>query len=810
MFYNYLNIALRNLAKAKLHAFINVAGLALGIASVFLITLYIRNELSYDKFHNDPELLYRITWEDNNPQTRTPHPMAQALVDDFPEVESAVSLTPLWAAGLTKETHALKSATQNMWYEEENILAVDTTFFDVFSFSMIKGDPKEALKTIRGVLISESMSKKYFGNEDPMGKHLAVDSDSIFTEVVGVFQDVPKNSHFHFDFLVSYVREKSFDPEDEFYSWKDFGHYNYVRLKPGTDAKKLEAKLMDWCRKYINIADADFQALTAQQYGFRLQPVTDIHLKSKLRWELEPNGNLEYIYILGAAGLLILVIACVNFMNLTTAKSVERSKEIGVRKTLGALRKQLALQFLSESVIISFIAIIIAIIIVEISLPFFAYTSGITFEIHYSQYVFFLVLLGLFVGLSSGIYPSLYLSSIKPHVILKGKFTQNPQGSVFRKALIVVQFSISMVLISSSIIIFNQLNFLKEKNLGFDKEEMVVVPLKNDDGYNIFETLREELLKIDGVSSVSASSNIPGKQFNQHNIATLESPDHNVATSETYVDYDFFKSLNIPLQEGRYFSKDFPSDLSRSPRAFIINQKAADQLNFNGSPIGKEIIWKWADDDVIIKGKIVGVVKDFHFQSLHEPIRPLLFTLTKRAFNYAIIKMNTENFLSKIKAIEKTFKEVDSNVHVFKFSFLEDYLNQQYAQEERTAGILGTFSCIAIIIASFGLFGMSMLTFNQKVKEFSVRKVLGASSFSLLVLLLQNFTKLIAISILIATPFAWFIMDKWLRNFSYQISIDLWIFIVSGLILIFISWLTLSYFTVKASQLNPVETLKND
>ena len=318
MFSNYLTTAYRTLLKSRTHTFINVFGLALGIACVFMISLYLQRELSYDRFHRYAENIYRVTWQDANPQTRTPHPMAQAMKSEYPEIESAVSLTPLYAAGLTRETHSFRNPQSDTRYDEKSILAVDTTFFDVFTFPLIKGDPKSALKKVDGILLSESMAAKYFPNKDPMGQHLAVDEEDYLLEVVGVFRDVPENSHFRFDFLVSYLREKSFDPRDPFYSWADFGHYNYVRLRDGADPKALEAKLMPWLRKYVDVSDEQYAFLVNQGYGFRLQPVTDIHLHSRLRWELEPNGNIEYVYILVAAALLTLIIACVNFINLTT------------------------------------------------------------------------------------------------------------------------------------------------------------------------------------------------------------------------------------------------------------------------------------------------------------------------------------------------------------------------------------------------------------------------------------------------------------------------------------------------------------
>jgi putative ABC transport system permease protein len=805
MLYNYFNIALRNLLKNKTHTLINIFGLGLGIASVFLIAIYIKGELSYDRFHEGAENIYRISWEDDNPQTRTPHPMAQALVQDFPEIENAVSLSPLWAAGLTRETHSLRNSEKDVRYDESNLLMVDTTFFKVFTFPVVKGNAEEALRNVSGgILISESIAKKYFGDEDPIGKRLSVDGDQYMVEVGAVFKDVPVHSHFHFDILVSYVREKAMDPDGEYYQWGDFGHFNYIRTKPGTDAKQLESKILDWSRKYIEISDQDVASYKAQNYGFKLQPITDIHLRSRLRWELEPNGNIDYIYILGAAGILTLLIACINFMNLTTAKSAERAKEIGVRKTLGAFRSQLSLQFLTESVVVALVALLMAIFVVEISIPFFNNATGVSFDVSTSDYIFIMAGFAIVVGIVSGLYPAVYLSGVKPHVILKGKFVQTHQGTALRRILVVFQFAMSMALISASIIIFNQLGYLRNKNLGFHKEEVIVIPAKNEDGLDKFEVMRNELLKIDGVTSVSASSNIPGRQFNQHSIASSKKPLNDVGSSEAYVDYDFFQTLGIEFVEGRSFLRENPSD---SAATFVINEAAADQLFLQKPVVGQEIIFEGNETNV--RGTVIGVVKDFHFQSLHEPIRPLIFGFTKDAFNYILVKIKPGNFDKKIAAIEKAYKLAEP-YYGFEFTFLDDSLNKQYAAEQSTGAILGTFSVIAISIACFGLFGMSMLTFQQKVKEISVRKVLGATPTDLLVLLLGNFTKLIVLSIVIAIPVVWWVMDRWLDNFSYQVNIHPLIFVGPGLVLISISWVTLSYFGLKASRLNPAETLKSE
>lgn len=802
MYKSYVKTGWRNLLKSKVHAFINIGGLALGIASVFLMTTYVKHELGYDRYYDQHENLYRITWENENPQTRTPHPMAQAMVNDFPEVESAVSLSPLWAAGLTRAIFSIRNPENDLRFDETNVLAVDTTFFDVFRFPVVRGDAKKALRNVNGILISESTAKKYFGDEDPIGKHLAVDTETSVLEVMAVFKDVPDQSHFHFDMLVSYVREKSFDPDDEYYKWADFGHFNYVRLKPGADHKAFEAKLLPWIRKYINISDEYFRRAIASNIGFRVQPLTDIHLKSHLRWELEPNGNIEYVYIMAAAALLTLIIACINFMNLMTAKSVERTKEIGIRKTLGALRRQLSFQFLSESLIVTLIAVAVAVLLVEASLPFYNSLTGHSFALHYRETVPVLMALSVVVTLLAGIYPSLFLSSVQPYAVLKGKFQGSNKGSRLRSALIVFQFTISMMLISGAAIIFSQLDYIQNKNLGFDKEAVLVIPVKDGAVSRRMETLKTELLKIDGVNSVSASSNLPGGQFDQYPVTAVANPKDRVDFSAAYVEYDFLKTMNIEMAEGRFF---LPGNRADSSVRFVVNETGARQLNLEEA-VGKEI--SWHTDGRMITGQVVGVMKDFHFHSFHHSVQPLFF-VSYPAYNHLVIKLNTHDFENKIAQIKNVYARFDDTFD-FEFSFLDERLDQQYKTEQRTGFVFGIFAFIAVAIACFGLFGMAMLVFHQRTKEISVRKVLGASVPGLIVLLLGDFTKLIFIAILMAAPVAWWMMGKWLDNFTYQVSIHPGVFLVSGLVLILIAWTTLSYLTLKASHINPAETLKSE
>lgn len=803
MLVNYLQVAFRNLLKNKFYSLINIVGLALGLACVFLILQYLKQELSYDRFHPEATNIYRVSWEDENPQTRTPHPMAQALVQDFPEVMSAVSLTPLWGIGLTKETFSIHNLEKDIRFDESNVLAVDTTFFDVFNFPLIKGDPKNVLKNPDGILISASMAKKYFGDEDAMGKHLAVNDEESLIEVVGVFQDVPQASHFHFDFLVSYIREKGFEsPESQFYTWNDFGHYNYMRLQPGTDAKQLEGKLGDWVRKYIHIPDDVYQSMKDRNFGFRLQPLTDIHLHSHLRWELEPNGYIAYIYMMAAAAILILIIACVNFINLTTAQSAGRAKEIGIRKSLGAFRNQLAIQFTGESLIVSFLAMLLAFVFIELASPFFTLTTGKPLQIDYLFFTQSLIGLSLITGISAGLFPSIYLASAKPSQTLKGKFLQNPKGSGFRQAFIILQFSASMILITSSVIIYSQLEFMQNKELGFHQEEVIVLPIKNRDAINPrFDELRSALQQIPSVKFVSAASNVPGRPFNQNPVFATHDPQRRIGSSEALIDYDFFDVMDIEFSDGRSFSRENPAD----QEAFILNETAAKNL-YNGQAIGKEFSWDY--DEGIVRGTVIGVVKDFHFQSLHEPVRPLLFRLLPR-FNYVLIKLNTDDFSGSLSAIEKTWKKFD-NRFAFEFAFLSDYLNQQYRLEQSMATVLGTFSIIAIAIACFGLLAIAALSFRQKIKEVSIRKVLGATMAQIMMLLAKDFTRMVLIAIVLSVPAVWWVMSDWLQNFTFRTTINPLIFVISGILLLVLAWSTLSYLLWKISNINPVETLKNE
>lgn len=806
MFRSFLTIAYRSMRKNRMYTLIAIGGLVAGITSVFLISLFVQHEISYDRFHERAEDIYRIAWIDETPQTRTPHPMAQALVQDFPEVEEAVSLTPLWGAGLTRRTFTISNPLHDVAFEEKGLLAVDSTFFKVFTFSFLQGNVKDALSTTDGVVITAKTARKYFGEENPLGKSILVHQDSSLLKVTGVIADVPANAHFHFDFLISYVREKSSaDEGDAFYTWKDFGHYNYVMLRPGSDYKKLESKLLTWSIKHVNISQEEVTNYTERGHGFQLQPLNDIHLHSKLRWELEPNGSIEYVYIMVGAAILLLIIACVNVMNLATAVASLRAKEIGIRKSLGSKRQLIIVQFLWEAVLTTSIALALSILFVDLLLPFYEALTGITFPVgalFSIQNLVVMVIIFIIIILLTGGYPAFYLSSIQPNLILKGRFSGSPKGAVIHKALIVFQYTAAMVLIASSLVIFYQLQFIKNKNLGYDKEQVLVIPIKHRAIVHSMEALQNELTRMPGVSMVSAASNIPGISFNQHPVYSLKDPMHRVNVAEVLVDFDFVELLDIPVLQGRAFSRNIPSDTGM---VFVVNEAFVKELMME-EPVGSEFRWDLHEFEV--QGKIIGVVKDFHFQSLHQAVQPILFKIYP-AFNYVLVKLNSGTQANVIKDIEHVWKKFDQRSD-FDFSFLDEKLNHQYQFEERMSSIVNGFAILAIVIASFGLFALAALNFNQRLKEIGIRKVLGAPVTSIMILLGKDFTKLVLVSVIIGTPLAWYGLHSWLQNFTYHIELEIWMFAVAGLGILGIAWATLAYLTRKMARINPVETLRAD
>ena len=799
IFYN-LKIAFRNILRNKGFNLINIIGLSIGMMATIFISLWILDELSYDKFHEHADRIYRIDWQTENPQTRTPHPMSYQLVRDMPEVENAVSLTPVWGDGLTRPMRIVKQG--EIQYEENGIYAADTSFFEVFSFQLTKGDPKTALRDVGGLVITEEMAKKYFGEEDPMGKMLIINFGSdISFMITGVMENIPHNAHFHFDFLISYNTTKAYH-QGEFYEWVDFGHYNYILLAENASPESLEAKLFDWVGQYFIWPEGAAEAYENGNIGFELKPITAIRLHSNIRWELETNGNIVYIYIFVSLAFFIIIIACINFMNLSMAGASKRAVEIGLKKTVGASRSQLILQFYLESFMASAVAMILGIILFEFLTPVFSTLTGKEFLMDYSDPVVLSMLL-LFVilcTLLAGTYPAVILSRFKPTHILKG--IKDSPGKVvsFRNILVIFQFAISAFLIIGTLIISAQLNYLNERKLGLMSDQVVAVPIRDSVVQSSYKSVKTELLKNNGILSVSAVSNLPGKNFNQNPIQ-WKGDDDRVDVSEMSVDHDFFTTLGIRVLNGRTFSLEREADEQVS---FILNEEAASRIDWN-SAIDQEVTW-YPDEEGRV-GTVIGVVENFHFQSLHKNIEPLIILLIPDAFNYFLVKISTEDINGSLEHLKETYERLDPN-NDFTYFFLDDEFAKLYKSEEKVQTIFSYATLLSIFVSCLGLFGLSAYDAERRTKEIGIRKVNGASITNILVLLSRDFSRWIIIAFLIACPFGYFLMQNWLESFAYKTGISFWIFILSGALVIMIGLAAVSIQAIKAARRNPVDSLR--
>ncbi|HEX9652656.1 MAG TPA: ABC transporter permease [bacterium] len=801
MLKNYVKIALRNLIKQKSYSLINIAGLAIGLTCAILILLYVQFELSYDRFHDHADRLYRIAWMSGNPQTRTPHPMALAMAQDFPEVTEATTLSPIWGPGLTRPKLSVRYEDKR--FDEPGFYSADSTFFKVFSFNLLRGDPERALKVPGGVVITEEIAKKYFGDEDPLNKILVLEHGQRFDmTVTGVMQNLPRNSHFHFDFLISYVTLKPLE-DGSYYTWEDFGHYNYIVLAPGADPKQVEAKIPDWFQGYVNWPDEWYQSLKSGENRLALQPVTDIHLHSHLKWELEPNSDIAYIYIFSAAAIFILVIACVNFMNLATARSASRAKEVGLRKVVGAQRSALINQFLGESLLMTAGAMLISVALVELLLPSFNGLTDLQLELNVLENVpLFIALLAitLVVGVLAGSYPAFFLSGFQPIQVIAGKIHRGKQGASFRKILVVTQFAISIALIAAAAIVSAQLEYLRNNKLGFEPEQVLVIPMKDPSLRSQYESIKAELLRNPNVLRASAVSNVPGSRYNQNQIHWVGMED-DVDVSQARVDFDFLTTLKIKLKAGRDFSKEFATDVDH---AFILNETAARQFNWD-SPLEKEITWY--DDDNTRVGKVIGVVEDFHFQSLHRGIEPLILHVLPEGFNSMLVKLNTTDLSAALNFIEQKWGAFDPG-HTFEFTFLNEDFNQLYRSEEKMQSIVGYFTFLAIFIACLGLLGLASYSAERRTKEIGVRKVLGASVWGIVRLLSKEFLILVVLANVIAWPLAYWLMHDWLQDFAYRVTIGFGTFFLAGISAAVIALLTVATQAIRAALTNPVEALR--
>lgn len=797
MFKNYLKIAIRNVQKHKGYAFINIVGLAIGMACCILIVTYILTELSYDKYHENADRIYRIGAEVSmggftGLLAVSNAPLGPVLHQDYPEVLNAIRIRPL-TKGLVKY--------EDRQFYEEGILYADNSIFDVFTFPMIKGDPKTALITAYSVVLTQETAKKYFRNEDPIGKVLKFNNLDDFT-ITGVVEDVPKNSHFTFDMLCSFETffAKNKGARE---NWFNFNLHTYLLLPENHDFKELEKKFPALVDKYQGKV---IKGLGGELKYF-LQPLTSIHLHSHLEGEISGNSNILYVYIFAAIALFILFIACINFMNLATARSATRAKEVGMRKVIGAHKKELIRQFLGESVIYCFLALIAALVLVQLTLPLFRSLSGTELRMNFAEMPWIIPgLLGfvLFVGIIAGSYPALFLSSFQPANVLKGSLKSGASNKRFRNILVVAQFIISVTLIIGTGIILNQLDYMKNTNLNFDKENVIFVRITDRKLQKSIDFIKEEFKQIPGVIKLGSSSVVPGQIADVTPYIPEGFPEDNSQLMESIdIDHDFLPALGIDIVEGRNFSTEFATD---KKDAVLINETAVKKFGWK-KPVGKTIkapgggIMQWRTKTVI------GVVKDFHLSSLHKIIMPLFISNETRFTDTISIKISRNSTQETLGLLREKWKEIDP-YRPFEYSFLDETFDSQYRSDERLSKIFASFTVFAIFIACLGLFGLASFMSEQRTKEIGIRKVLGASVPGIVVLLSKNFLMLVIIANIIAWPIAYFSMNTWLQNFAYRINIGLWIFILTGALSLCIALFTVSYQSIKASLLNPVDSIK--
>jgi putative ABC transport system permease protein len=812
MIKNYVILALRSVWHNKIYTLINTVGFAVGITACLLILLWVKDETGFDKFHSKSGRIYRILAGENAKlQPRTPHPLAQQMVMDFPEVEEAVSMSPIWGPGLTRAEFSIRY--ENIVYDEKGFFSADTAFFRVFDFRFLSGNPKTALKEPMTVILTRNMAVKYFGSlQNALGKSLKV-NNQVNLAVNAVIENVPKNSHFNFDFLISYVTMKQVNRQmnhgelSPYYTWNDFGHYNYLVLKEGGDAKILEKKLNDWIlvQNFIPLNEKDRLMLKEGRFKFVLQPMTDIHLHSNLIWELGTNGNILYVRLFFSAALLILIIACVNFMNLSTARSLKRAKEVGIRKAIGVHRRQLIIQLLTESVVMTLMAFVVALLLADVLIPIFNSFTGkeLSLSTVLHPHEIWKLILGIFViGILSGSYPAFFLSSFVPYEVLKGRIRTGSSQITIRKFLVIFQFVISILLIVFTLVIYKQISYLRNRNLGFNQEQVIVVPMKDDEVRKQYNVIRSVLLSNPVIVKVAASTSIPGGQFNQNPISYGESNEDKFV-SETFITSDYFDLLQIKTAAGRVFSDDFTGDTTSS---FVINEAAARLYNWD-TPVDKTITY-YGDAYTNAIGKIIGVVKDFNIHSLQQPVEPLILLLGRNSFfNFVLIRVTPDNLPKTLAFIEKTWKQFDTG-HTFTCFFLDTLFESQYQGEKRLGAIFWIFALLAVFIASLGLFGLSNFMIEQRTREIGLRKTHGASVASILLMLTRQFASWVIIASVIAIPAGYYLARNWLENFAYRTSIGVLVFLVAVFISIVVSLITIMYQAWRTALMNPVDSLK--
>jgi putative ABC transport system permease protein len=818
MLTNYLKMAWRTLRKQQGFTFINVFGLAVGLACCMIIMLYILDELSYDRYNTKADRIYRVQSDikfggNDTHLAVSPDPVGPTLKNDYPQVEQFVRLHE-------RGTWLVKRTGESINLREDHIIFADSTLFDVFTLPLIAGNARRALAEPNTAVISESAARRHFGSQNPMGQTLVFDNKTTYT-VSGVMRDMPTNAHFHTDFFLTMLND-----DYEWGSWLSNNHYTYLLMKPGIDGKAFAKNFDTVIEKYVGPQVLQFTGSSMGDFkkagntlSYWLIPITDIHLHSRQQIELEPNGDIQYVYIFSAVALFILLIACINFMNLATARSSNRAKEVGVRKVLGSERQQLIGQFMTESILTTSLAMMLGLLIVAVALPGFNIIAAKSLSLRpfFSPALLpMLLIVPLVVGLLAGSYPAFFLSSFQPIAVLKGgtafrgaasrKLTMSFRSVGLRSGLVVFQFMMSIVLIVGTIIIYRQITYIQTKNVGFDRNQVLIV----NDVYAIgkqAETFRQEVLRLPGVVSGSISGYLPIPSSRSDNAFFPEGKadiNKGINMQNWGVDYDYLKTLGIQLVQGRNFSTSFGADST----GVILNQAAVRVLGYK-DPIGRQV-WRYDDNQGKIRKMftIIGVIKDFHFESLRRNIGALSLTLSANS-GAASFRLSGTNVPVLLKQIEAKWKQIAPG-QPFSYRFMDDSFEDMYRAEQRIGTIALTFAALAILIACLGLFGLAAFMAEQRTKEIGVRKVLGASITSIIGLLSKDFLRLVLIAIVIASPLAWYAMSQWLKDFAYKIDIEWWMFAGAGLLAIVIALLTVSFQSVKAALMNPVKSLRSE
>jgi putative ABC transport system permease protein len=801
---NYFKITLRKIRRQKIYSLINILGLAIGMACTILIFLWVQNELSFDGYHEKSDRIYRVGSQFGPSKDQrgafTAPPMAQAMLDELPEVLHAVRLD-LWDKNIVVKR-------DNEYFMQEDVVWADASIFDVFTIPFIEGNSRTALVQPRSVVLTKNTAKKYFPDENPMGKTLTINARDF--QITGVVDNCPQNSHFRYEMIGSLLSQKlSDDPE-----WDGHCYFTYIVLPEEFPPALLEAKFPEFIKKHygpeiqseLGVSYDEYYDGKENYYGYWLQPLRDIYLLPGVGDNLAKSGNRTFISVFSLAAVFILLIACINFMNLSSAKAMSRSQEVGLRKMMGSGKSQLVRQFLSESSLLSFLSLFLAIGIVQGVLPAFNRFSGKQMQFDLFQHIsapIALFGLALLVGLISGLYPAFILSSFQPASVLKGQIKTALKSGWFRKGLVIFQFSISLVIILGTFVIFRQLKFVHNSSMGFDKDNIVVVHRAYLLGTKM-ETFKQELSLIPQITTISMTSSLPGRHFNDNDHRLEGNPAKQYPLFTMSADCDFAELLNLEFVKGRYFLKQIPTDATS---AVVINEAAVKELGLE-NPVGKRFYKEFGNAKEGDFVTIIGVFEDIHFQSLHQKINPMVIRpLTGPRNNFVSIKISQEKPEATLNQIKNKWKEISGGLP-FEYSFLADDLDSLYRTEQRTGQILTFFSLLALFIASLGLFGLASYTAEQRTKEIGIRKVLGSSVLGVVFLLSKEFTTLVVLANVLAWPIAYIVMNKWLQNFAYRTNLGIDMFLVSALFVFLVALLSVFYQSLKAALSNPVDSLR--